>query len=92
MFNLLKYLLCFGSPFMPGAVAQNLIQNGSFENHQSLDCLSCHQEAANFAATMNQWQSLNTGSPFICDCHYKKNAGEVKNRWCRFDKVSPQDG
>ena len=90
MLKTLKILL-FAAAYIPLLPAQNLLKNGSFEEHRPLDCLTCHLEAANFEATLPGWQSLNT-QVFICDVDYKKNTGETNGGACRFDKIQPRDG
>lgn len=72
--------------------SQNLIQNGSFENHSPLNCLSCHLQPNNFSYTMRPWSNLATGSPLICDCDYEKNQTEKNTLQCLFNKVQPYEG
>ncbi len=74
------------------STSQNLIRNGSFEDHASLDCQSCHLRPENFAATMKSWRNLNTSNPFICDCNYKQNTNDERSGICDFEKVQPYDG
>lgn len=86
------FLFLLGIAHLNIVAAQNLVQNGSFEDHIPLTCQSCHLRPENFANIMKSWRNLNTNNPFICDCQYKKNRDEEISGICLFDKVQPYDG
>lgn len=85
-------LLFLFPAFLAGTSAQNLLQNGGFEIHGKLDCITCPMFDYKFSAVIPPWKTLNGGYPFICDCQFKKEAAAANNGICQFDKVSPHSG
>lgn len=80
-------LLCIES-----VSAQNFIKNPSFEDHRSLDCLTCHILPERFAGIMQGWRNLTGSNLHICDCNYKRNSTEINYNYCPSDQVKPYDG
>ncbi len=74
-------------------IAQNLVQNPSFEEHEALDCLSCYITSASKQAIMPHWNRLSS-SPVICDCAYEKKPSEERIDICNFrqEPVETLDG
>lgn len=73
--------------------AQNLVNNPSFEQHEPIDCLSCHIFNEEFAKTMHHWRNLNSHTT-ICDCTYQRKNYEGPYKYSRTcpSKVSAKEG
>ncbi|MEM8523974.1 MAG: OmpA family protein [Bacteroidota bacterium] len=65
--------------------AQNLIHNGSFEDHRDLDCMNCHLSSRPLSYLLPNWDRLNS-HPFICDCDYQKNRSEKRENICQYQE------
>ena len=76
----------------PLSTAQNLVQNGSFETHGPLDCLSCSMWPEKFAAILPPWRIVSGGHPLICDDQYKRDGVAIQQGSCPFDQVRPPAG
>ncbi len=73
-------------------LSQNLILNGGFEKHKSLDCLTCHTSENQFRHAMEDWDNLNSIT-FICDCQYSKSSSEKDYRYASIcpDEINVTD-
>lgn len=90
--RLFLYIVCFGTiPFVPGALAQNLLQNGGFEKHGPLDCL-CPMWPEQYEAILSGWKFMNGCTPVICDCQRKNDPVAADQGNCPFNKLSPYEG
>lgn len=78
-------------PFYGLLLAQNLVQNPSFEDHQPLAGLANNIRDDQFINTMPHWRILNTAS-FICECNQQRTVDGLRSRICSHDKVKPHTG
>jgi outer membrane protein OmpA-like peptidoglycan-associated protein len=67
--------------------SQNLVANGSFENHDDVQCTSCYN-VGQFQSVMKNWTFKNWLSPYICNKKYKIYSYND----CDLSKYSPRDG
>ncbi len=87
-------LFFLGLLFIYGAYsskAQNLIRNGSFEEHAAQTCLNCNIAWGKYPGKVYHWDNAGWGC-ILCDKDYKRNSDEIKVNFCPLDKVSPYDG
>lgn len=76
----------------PGlATAQNLIRNGSFEQHGTIECMSCYHTNGKYPAVVHHWDNGNWGG-FLCDREYKQSTQDKMYDTCPFDRIAPQEG
>ena len=88
------YVLLLVQQLYPNpSTAQNLLRNGGFEKHTSLECPSCQPWALQFAAALPPWKTVNNTAPFICDYLERKdwNIAKATGNY-PFDKVKPYAG
>ncbi len=69
--------------------SQNLIRNGSFEDHLASAGLNDNWALDNFKYIMKGWVSL-TSNPILCDCQYKPEKWRYKTRSCK--RTKPHTG
>lgn len=86
------YALLYTLALCHGLVAQNLVQNGGFENHAPIECMNCYLREEKFKYTLPNWGNLSTGSPFLCDCKFKRTEDDVRSRLCDFNRLQPHGG
>ena len=80
--------------FSANCIAQNLVNNPSFEERQAIDCLYCDIFNEEFSAKMRPWTNLNSHT-YICDCNYKRKRYETDYKHggiCPFDEMNAKDG
>jgi len=73
------------------ATGQNLIRNGSFEQHGTIECMSCYHTNGKYPAVVHHWDNGNWGG-LLCDRDYKQNAQDKMFDTCPFDRIAPQEG
>lgn len=73
------------------ATAQNLIRNGSFEQHGTIDCMFCYHANGKYPAVVYHWDNGNWGC-LLCDRDYKQNSQDKMFDTCPFDRIAPHDG
>lgn len=67
--------------------SQNLVANGSFEDHENLRCLDCYTPQI-FPTILKGWYYPEWYSPYICNKKYDI----YQNNICNFSKYSSTDG
>lgn len=70
---------------------QNLVLNGSFEDHSPVKCLNCDNLGGKFPSLVFHWDNMDYGGR-LCDTDYKQNSDEATWKVCPFESMSPQDG
>ena len=74
------------------AVAQqNLIRNGSFEEHGKQACLNCNTLFGQYPALVYNWDNGGWAC-VLCDKDYKQYSDEKKWKQCPLDRIPPHDG
>ncbi len=71
--------------------AQNLIQNGSFEEHGDQKCLECNTLYGQYPGLVYHWDNAGWGCQLL-DKDYKRSSDDNKWKGSPFDKMSPKDG
>lgn len=71
--------------------SQNLIKNGSFEEHGNISCLSCDMVYGKFPSMVYYWDNMNTAG-ILCDESYNQTSDEKLWGHCPFEKIKAQDG
>lgn len=67
-------------------ISQNLVINGSFENHKDIQCLSCYDKDV-FKSKLQGWTYKNWLSPYVCNKKY----GFYEHGICDLSQYSPKD-
>jgi len=88
--NLFFLGLLFISAPIP-ATAQNLIRNGSFEEHGEQRCLECNTLGGQYPGLVYHWDNGGWGCQLL-DKGYKRSSDDNKWKGSPFDKMSPNDG
>lgn len=70
---------------------QNLIRNGSFEEHGKQACLNCNTLFGQYPALVYHWDNGGWAC-VLCDKDYKQNSDEKKWKQCPLDRIPPRDG
>jgi flagellar motor protein MotB len=91
MNRLLPFITLLSLFLVPVAHAQNLIQNGSFEEHAPQTCLYCNIGYGKYPGMVYHWDNADWGC-ILCDKDYKRNSDEIRANYCPLDKVSPYEG
>jgi len=71
--------------------AQNLIRNGSFEQHGTIECMACYHTNGKYPAVVPHWDNGNWGC-FLCDREYKQGSQDKMYDTCPLDRITPQEG
>jgi outer membrane protein OmpA-like peptidoglycan-associated protein len=71
--------------------AQNLLRNGSFEEHAEQQCLNCNIAWGKYPGMVYHWDNAGWGC-ILCDKKYKRTSGEKEAQFCPLDKVQPHSG
>ena len=72
------------------SIAQNLVPNGGFEAHHSIECHTCYQGSEDFKKLTHGWDDLNT-NPILCDVGYTKEQ-DPRRRLCLLERRCPGGG
>lgn len=71
--------------------AQNLIRNGSFEEHGEQRCLECNTLGGQYPGLVYHWDNGGWGCQLL-DKGYKRSSDDNKWKGNPFDKMQPKDG
>lgn len=91
MNRLLPFITLLSLFLVPVAPAQNLIRNGSFEEHAPQTCLNCNIAYGKYPGMVYHWDNADWGC-ILCDKDYKRNSDEIRANYCPLDKVLPYEG
>jgi flagellar motor protein MotB len=70
---------------------QNLVRNGSFEEHGEQKCLNCNTLFGQYSSIVYHWDNGGWGC-LLCQKGYKRNSDEIKRKVCPMEEISPQNG
>ena len=70
---------------------QNLIRNGSFEEHGEQKCLDCNTLYGQYPSVVYHWDNGGWGCR-LCQKDYRRNSDEIKRKVCPIEEISPQEG
>jgi hypothetical protein len=73
------------------ATAQNLIRNGGFEQHGTIECMLCYHTDGKYPGVVYHWDNGGWACT-LCDVNYKQTSDDKKFNDCPFDKMAPQEG
>jgi outer membrane protein OmpA-like peptidoglycan-associated protein len=86
--KIIQILICtFFLLFKIAVLAQNLVANGSFEEHEALRCLDCYTPQI-YPTVLKGWHYPEWYSPYICDKKYDIYQHNI----CNFNKYSAKEG
>ena len=89
IFDYFLGILYICAPYVSNA--QNLVLNGSFEEHGEQKCLECNTLFGQYPGLVYHWDNAGWGCQLL-DKNYKRSSDDNKWMGNPFDKMSPKEG